>query len=71
MGIEGRQKNLIVMTNGDVYFVSRAIARELQDLIERNDAPPFYMVVDEKSNDEVSLATAHISSIVVKEADRG
>ncbi len=71
MGIEGRQKNLIVMTNGDVYFVSRVIARELQDLIERNDAPPFYMVVDEKSGDEVSVATAHISSIVVKEADRG
>ena len=68
MGTEGRQKNLIVMTNGDVYFVTRVVARELQGLIETDDAPPFYMVVDEKSSDEVSIATAHISSIVVKEA---
>lgn len=68
MGYQDKTYALISMTNKDVYYVSQAIAHEIMELLEKGTAPAFYMVVDTKSGAEVSIATANISSVVVKNA---
>ena len=70
MGYQGTYA-LISMTNKDVYYISQKVAHELMDLLEKGEAPAFYMVVDSKSGNEISIATANISSVVVKGGQNG
>lgn len=70
MGIEGNSTVLVVMANGNVYYISKQQSVELVDTIlekRRN----FFRVTDTKSGDKVMLSLGQISSIVNKEDNRG
>lgn len=58
--------SLIAMTNKDVYYVERDIAKELISLIETNELPMLFIMLDVKSGAEVAITTSNISSIVMK-----
>ena len=63
------ERTLVVMTNGDVYYLSTNDARDLTDELNRGTYPLFRFV-DIKSGAAVTLNLSNISSLV-KEADRG
>lgn len=65
------KQSLVVMTNGDVYYVTPADGRELLKLLGgRPLHQGFYQTVDAKSGATISIAVHHISSVVAKEAGR-
>lgn len=58
---------LVSMTNKDVYYLTRQVAKELMALISRDDAPAFFETVDAKSGSQISIATKNVSSVVIPE----
>lgn len=61
-------RTLVVMTNGDVYYISQSEAEQLRGAIEGKIYKTF-AVTDVKSGSKLVLQLAHISALV--EADRG
>lgn len=69
MGYNNQEYALVSMTNKDVYYVGQGVAKELMALIESREQPEFFMVRDVKSGATVAIATANISSVVMKEGN--
>jgi len=66
---EGNKQSLVIMTNGDVYYVEREAAKTLMSYqATGKETPEFYLVTDQKSGAVVGIKTAHISSVVSKGA---
>ncbi len=59
------KRSLVVMTNGDVYYVEReAIKLFITNFDKPVEPAQFHLVTDLKSGAIVAINTAHISSIV-------
>lgn len=58
---------LVSMTNKDVYYLTRAAAKTLMDLISRPDAPAFFETVDARSGSQIAIAIKNVSSVVIPE----
>lgn len=56
---------LVSMTNKDVYYLTKQVAKELMALIAEPDAPAFFETVDARSGSHISIATRNVSSIVI------
>lgn len=56
---------LVSMTNKDVYYLTKAAAKTLMDLISKPDAPAFFETVDAKSGSQIAIAIKNVSSVVV------
>lgn len=68
MGVEGSKQSLVVMTNGDVYYISEASADFLEQRLIRQE--PILKTRDVKSGAVLTIHVPNVSSIV-READRG
>lgn len=62
---------LVVMTNKDVYYVTRDDAQHMLGVIDNLDRPrgSYISIKDAKSGAKVLLSVANISSIVVERQD--
>lgn len=67
MGHQGNGFALVSMTNKDVYYVSLNDGREILSRLTRPTESGFFETVDVKSGATISIATQHVSSVVVKE----
>lgn len=56
---------LVSMTNKDVYYLTRQVAKELMILIAKPDAPAFFETTDAKSGARIAIAIKNVSSVVV------
>lgn len=69
---QGSKSSIVAMTNGDVYYVERSVAKKLIECVSVDTTPPpFYLVTDQKSGAIVAISTGQISSIVNKDTHRG
>ena len=66
MGYDNQGFALVSMTNKDVYYVGRDVAKKLMALVETGEQPEFFTVTDVKSGATVAIATANISSVVTR-----
>lgn len=64
---ENERLALVSMTNKDVYYLTRAVAKELMLLIAEPDAPAFFETVDAKSGSQIAIAIKNVSSVVIPE----
>lgn len=64
MGKLNQAHTLVVMTNGDVYYMTPATAKQLIDAIAVGKRPTFFRFIDAKSLLNILVATENISSIV-------
>lgn len=72
MNKQETKHSLVVMTNGDVYYVMPSVAKALMSYRGLDtETPGFYLVVDQKSGATVAIKTEHISSLVNAEVQRG
>jgi len=58
---------LVSMTNKDVYYLTRQVAKELMAIIAEPNAPAFFETVDARSGSTISIATKNVSSVVIPE----
>lgn len=58
---------LVSMTNKDVYYLTKQVAKELMAIIAKSDAPAFFETVDARSGSTISIATKNVSSVVIPE----
>lgn len=58
---------LVVMTNGDVYYLSRSGLEGLLQVLNTRPSVSFYETTDVRSKSRITIATKHVSSIVTKE----
>lgn len=74
MGYQGNGFALVSMTNKDVYYVSIEQGNNILKLLEHTDSrmfkTGFLQTTDIKSGAKVSIALAHVSSVVVKEGQQ-
>lgn len=64
MGQQGRAYILVVMTNGDVYYISKADAEKLRRAMWSGGV--LFEVLDQKSRAHLSLHVPNISSVVAE-----
>ena len=57
---------LVVMTNGDVYFISHADRARLKEEMMQLHKPLIFHATDVKKHSKLEIFTAHISSIVME-----
>lgn len=69
MGKSNQGNTLVVMTNGDVYYITPKVAQHLLSIIQTGDLTTFFRFVDAKSLAYITVATANISSIVEENRD--
>ncbi|CAN5616420.1 hypothetical protein BH23PAT2_BH23PAT2_08210 [soil metagenome] len=67
MGEQNQQRYLVVMTNSDVYYLTKTAARELMARIGQADSLPFFETVDVKSGNSIAIALKNVSSVVIPE----
>lgn len=70
MGYDNQGFALVSMTNKDVYKVSIADGKKILLLLNHPTANNFFETLDIKTGATVSIAIAHVSSVVVKEGGR-
>lgn len=70
MGYNNQGFALVSMTNKDVYYVSLADGKKILLLLNHPPDNNFFETTDIKSRATISIAIAHISSVVVKEGVR-
>lgn len=63
------QRVLVIMTNGDVYYVAQSDAERLADAIQKG-IYKIASVLDVKSGSRLNLQLSHISALV-EEQNRG
>jgi hypothetical protein len=63
MGSKGSKQSLVIMTNGDVYYVWSITAESLIATI-KDGSDRVYSIKDTKSGATIALNTRHISSVV-------
>lgn len=63
MGNQGKLV-LVVMTNGDVAYLTADIAEELVQVAAEPTPPRIFETVDAKTNKELRIFIDHISTIV-------
>lgn len=66
MGSSSLQYVLVIMTNGDVYYLNQSSADGLQKAFEQMRGVPFYETSDAKSGKSLKIFFDHISSIVAE-----
>ena len=64
MGETKQQWSLVVMNNGDVYYVTEAAAKELMSRLHANQTS-FFETVDQKSRKQIAVALRSVSSVVI------
>jgi hypothetical protein len=70
MGIQNQgSRNLVVMTNKDVHFISLVEVRELAQKIKDKEA--LHLVTDTQSGSDVYIQVPNISTIVVEAQKNG
>lgn len=55
---------LVAMTNKDVYYVNRATYLDFKRLLEETQPSSFFQFKDARSNKEVTIKLAAVSSLV-------
>ena len=58
---------LVSMTNKDVYYLTKQVAKELMAIIAEPERPAFFETVDAKSGSRIAIAIANVSSVVIPE----
>jgi hypothetical protein len=65
---EGNKQSLVIMTNGDVYYVGRGDLKALNSVLQDKRFEAFRFT-DLKSRAKVTVHLRNVSSVVDQEAD--